>query len=753
MIIRLSPLMMPVLVGVMLSCQADVDRTSGMTDKDQLAGVAEDLWGNPIDLNDYRDGVVTISPFSPATCGYCLLDGHFIEANYHAKTEEMDGRFLYMSLFVPQLDIYTFLKHYRCEHVPTLTYPLSLQKYQETGFPYLMAFRDGRKLFAEVISDYHTDYKDFVQRLWPDHGDDTVTLASPRKLASNSMGDDTTQQVTYVIPDSRSKNLEEERRRYAYREGIKVVLERDLTADDLQGHLAFEGFGYQYDFDIFSGPQTPIRFDSTHVFLGDYTFDRRDVGLVVAFPNPYNREMYVWMRLTEYHTGQMLNQLWCDFAIWRYQSQEQPAERLLDGFFAKQPGNVWEYADSLTIAYTNLAAYCKGGVCPLPPSAFSAYMPHEYHPSEPRWQETDVGQLLGLGERTCRFPSIAAGAEKSVAVAWEEEGDIIVAVLDPDREVRTVAVECGSHDSFNPVLAYNGQSFLVAYLCDKDGWYRLYGRFLDDDRLSPEILISEMGSYDVITPALTSDGDGHITAVWSMWQANSRPAQCRTVDGRTLGSIQPLTVVPGDLEGYINAWYFDLAYDEDGGVVGAWNQHYPAILGVCAGDLTEQATSVTQILGNISRNENGGYPATAFDAQGRQWVVWETFWWDTHKSGRPQQILASYRDTATASWSTPYTVSSGTQTYLNQSPQLVTDQAGTTWVTWSGRFDHRDSTWGIYLSRFTGGSFSEPVLVSRQGDCARAPDIAADSHGRLWLTWHSGIGEAMSVQVLSFRAD
>lgn len=56
-------------------------------DATELEGMAEDLWGNKINLSKYDKGVVLIHPFSPADCGYCLIDGEFVKENYFKNNE------------------------------------------------------------------------------------------------------------------------------------------------------------------------------------------------------------------------------------------------------------------------------------------------------------------------------------------------------------------------------------------------------------------------------------------------------------------------------------------------------------------------------------------------------------------------------------------------------------------------------------------------------------------------------------------
>jgi hypothetical protein len=83
-----------------------------------------------------------IEPFSPANCGYCLFDGEFIKANYFKNNLENGGENFLQCLFNPQLDIYTYKKHYRSK-TPVLTFPPKLHQFHRNGFPFLFALRDG----------------------------------------------------------------------------------------------------------------------------------------------------------------------------------------------------------------------------------------------------------------------------------------------------------------------------------------------------------------------------------------------------------------------------------------------------------------------------------------------------------------------------------------------------------------------------------------------------------------------------------
>jgi len=101
---------------------------------------AEDIWGNEVDLAG-GNGLVVINPFSTSNCGYCLIDGDFVRENYCKRTIKYGGKFYYMCLFNPQIDIYSFMKHYR-KHAPVLNYPPSLHSIHRDSFPMAIVLKN-----------------------------------------------------------------------------------------------------------------------------------------------------------------------------------------------------------------------------------------------------------------------------------------------------------------------------------------------------------------------------------------------------------------------------------------------------------------------------------------------------------------------------------------------------------------------------------------------------------------------------------
>jgi len=135
-------------------------------DDTKLQGIAEDLWGNKIDLKTYRKGLTLIQPFSPANCGYCLFDGEFIEESYFKNNKKFRGFNFYQCLFNPQLDIYSYIKHYHDEATPALTFPPTLHLYHRNGFPFIIAFRNGKCIYSKWLSPYEETFRSLSATFW-----------------------------------------------------------------------------------------------------------------------------------------------------------------------------------------------------------------------------------------------------------------------------------------------------------------------------------------------------------------------------------------------------------------------------------------------------------------------------------------------------------------------------------------------------------------------------------------------------------
>jgi hypothetical protein len=783
-----------------------------------LTGQAEDLWDTPIDLG-HLPGLVLIEPISPSNCGYCLVDGAFIQANYFAPNAAAGGRNFYQCLFNPQRDIQAYLKHLRSAGVPVLTFPPTLHRYHRNGFPFLIAFRDRQAIYQSYSQPYEEKVRELGALFWPGRPVQVV-LTSPSHMAGRFVFENETGIGIIVVPDGDAEALQRWLDRKAQWRGNpgEPKYEGDLTAEDLGKNLYFTGAIDRFRLAALQDPEAPVRIDAVKVQIGPHTFPRSEIALRAAYPNPHNRERYVQLSLQGEGGSNAPGNNWADYAVYAVYAAApratpgapadgramQPPALLLEGLFQTLPGNRWVFADSLCFgpsgaearppaagetAGETAAAPCTGSSCPAPVAWNPEVLQKPAAPQAPATTDLAAtgelaahGLLWTLGTAPARFPALAPGADGSCWVAWEERGDIYLAHLGETAPSADAVAEAGAgtggqagttvpagilavehdpSDSYDPVLAAAGDDMWVFYLNDRDGFYRLRARCLRGGAWSAEQLVSEMGPVDVITPAAAVGPGGGVIVAWSVWKANQRFLEYRAIAGDALGPVAVAAAAPSELEDYTNAWYPSLAFAADGKPWGAWNQHYPASLSVCAGNLVSPAAAVTRVVADHDASENGGYPAAVVDGAGDRWVIWESFGWDV-LSGTAQAILAAHWDTQKGAWGTSQALSTGAQTFFNQTPSAALDAGGVLWVAWSGRdrialdmgaggtnpedkAEH--APWGIYAVRREGDAWSEPMRISPEGTCARAPRVCA-SGADVWIAWHTGVGDAMRIQVL-----
>ncbi len=502
----------------------------------------------------------------------------------------------------------------------------------------------------------------------------------------------------------------------------------------------------RFSLEFLEGNAAPVQITPESVRIGGHEFPKSDVGVAACFPNPCNKERYVVLGLHGSKLKSRVFESWTDYTIYKDGSDGKP-EILLHGFFGKDGAN-WRFSPALALGTAVSRGGCDGSVCPAPSGALDGSGPAVRRIKVSRWTTTPCGKIRTLGASKCRFPAMAVDSDGICWVTWEEDGNILLASVNAPEPQRTVAVERDLSDSYNPIITYDGSRLWVLYLNNRDGFYRLYARFFDGIRLSEPALITELRPLDVITPAVASDGKGNMTVAWTEWKANYRYLRYRTLADGSLGEAHDVAIATSDID-YVNAWYPSLVIGE-GQCWGAWNQHYPAMLGVCSGNLVEEATSVTRIVGNIDGNECGGYPSIVIDKQGRRWVFWESYGWDVLQD-EAQRILGSRSDESSKKWTLPDTLSVESQTALNQTPRAAVDDKGTIWVVWSGRQNDITKPWGIYISSFSGGRWSAPELISQKGVNSRAPNLCIGKGGAVWVTWHAGTGSHMKIKVLQYE--
>jgi hypothetical protein len=654
----------------------------------------------------------------------------------------MGGTYYGMCLFNPQIDIHTFLKHYR-ESFPVLTSPLTLHFYHGNGFPYMLAFKDGGQIVKSGLSPYEDNFQMITKKLWPD-SPQTVRLTSPNHMANYFVYSNKINAGVVVYPDDDPEFFKERTERFKEIEGITIRYESQFTEDDAAKNIHFhQKQTGKLTLNYLTGKDIPIQVDAKTIQFGDFVFPRDEVGVVTHFPNPGNPDRYILLTLKGSKLQGEIRENFVDYLVYR-DGEDGEAEVLLHGFFDKSDKN-WKFSNRLSFRSKSAEAFCRDGICPAPgdPAVAGGRLTGmqedltEQTSDAPLIQATHQNNVWSFGGGGSRFPDVLADLQNVCWVAWEEMGNIYLSSILGAREPEIIPMEAGPSDSFHPVLAMDLDKIWVFYLNDADGFYRVYGRSIQDLVPSDPILISEEQPCDAITPAAAWDEEGKITIAWSDWKANSRYPKYRTLDDRFLGDILPIHIKIPEID-YTNAWCPSLVCDKDGKVHGTWNQHYPLSLGVYAGDLITEASEVSE--------KEGGYPSVAIDNDNKMWVVWETSLWNA-RQGQTQMIQASYYDAERGQWAIPYTVSKNDMGFFNQTPKAAVAPDGRIWVAWSGRKD-TSNPWCVYVSHLENESWSDPQMVSTDKETARAPSISIAPNGGVWTAWHSGTGADMKIHVV-----
>lgn len=737
---------------IMLFIIVSFSSCSGPSNSGDPHGTARDLWGNTINLTDYQNKPLFLHYFSPATCGYCLVEGAFVHQNYDVMARKYGGRFFEVNLFAPQLDIYAYQKNHIHSHASVITWPPSLSEYQTTGYPYMAAFRNGENVYAGVLNPFKAIYDSIAFLCW---NTDSIKVqpTSPLKMAQYFAGENDRLDGITVCPDGDEacmKNYEENQARikklyedngWSYAPDEIARYESDLTDDNLNKSISFSGAFDDFSFKIFDDRRLPFIIGPDSVILGDYIFARDDISFNACCPNPYNPQQYVVFNLhgPDMSRGGFENSV--DFFIY-HRNAAGNKELLLDGFFDKSDSG-WYYSPAMTFGSGSAKNFCRNGICPTPPPV-AEDLPHppDYTIGDAP-MKTSHGALYTLGKKACRFPSIMVDASGTGRIAWEEEGNIMLASIDGDKPVSVQHVQYGASDSYNPVMAESDGLLWVYFLDDRDGFYRVYGRAWDGRSFDDAVLLSDKRPSDAVTLTAADNGIGDIALVWSDWQANFRFLKMRRIHGRVPGKIEPAQAkITSD--GYINAWFPSLVLNADGQIWATWNQHYPATIGVYAGDLINDATTP------LPEDINGGYPCIVTDTDGKPRVFWESYRWRGIDTLEHQSIQTAFYDADVAQWSVPQSINVDTVTTRNQTPSAAVDGTGRIWVVWSG-LPYGSESWAVYIASLEDGHWSEPVAVSAPGENARAPKLCAGKNNDLWIAWHSGIGDDMKIKVLHYQ--
>ncbi len=728
---KLSPFL--TLLILILSCS----NNDQSIEKNNL--VAEDLWGNPIKISEIisNEKPTVIVPISTANCGYCLIDGFYVEKNYLENNHSFGGSSFHQCLFNPQLDIYTFQKHYRWKF-SILTYPPALHQLHMNGFPALLAFQNSKKVI-EVFSNY-TIMDSLSRQLWQNSRQ--VTPTGPFHMAMRFIFENKMQAAVRVYPNEveiPDNIIKQQKKGKSYT--AKNL--NQLTERDLKKHLFFFGdFSFEEIARFFEGQDMRVKFKNGKVQVGNYGFDSDSTGMQLIYPNPFNRSKYLVMKIRQ---GNILKKPanYLDYIFFR--TSGDSTTWLLYGHFDKSDSLHWKFSEGMAFSHLNKKLLCEGK-CEIP----QPRLPARRDTPAIRYSAVNdsFGQIYNFGSANCRFPDLITDPSGNVWASWEEDGDIHLAEITADDKIITRKIENTMADSYTPRLTFAGNKVWIFYLSRREHYYRLYARTFDGLRLSEEFLVSPQEPYDVITPAVVSGPGGkEITVAWSTWLANQRVLYYRRISGNIFSSIKRVDICDSKyIKDYFNAWYPSLSYDDAGNLWAAWNQHYPALYGVFGGKIDRKGTPITRSAKDMEDWEIGGYPCLFSDGE-RKYIVWEGDGWDSYR-GKPQKIKFAAYDEKQEKWSLGEDISMEDQTFLNQTPYGIVGSDNTLWAVYSGRPKGKNTTWGIYLTYNKEGKWSAPVLVSPKDKNARAPKITVDKKDNLWLAWHSGIGLTMKITVL-----
>jgi hypothetical protein len=735
-----------ILTGMMLLC-------TFMNNYAQTDGVktAEDLWGNHIGFDRIiHDPVTTIiQPFSPSNCGYCMVDGWFVEKNYFENNRFKGGVNFTQCLFNPQLDIYAFTRHYRDTLTPVLTYPPELHQYHQDGFPVILAFRDGQqvvKLPEGLLAPYDSSFEQLKMKLW---NDTSIRFkpVSDLHFATRIIYENMNYSAICIVSDgnkaSFDANTENAKRNRCYR--VKYLSQ--VTNEDLVRDIIFEGRFNRDVYGFFTSGNSPLKTEGDSVLcIGDYRLGIDTIGISACIPNPVTPSKYTVIKIRGMKVAKGFFDNSVDYTIYTYDEQSSAPHILLHGFFDKQENGKWLFDNSRCISNLPAGKNCVR-TCSLPVSSNNNEHPVDITGAE--YKMTARGEEYTFGNGSCRFPAVVMDDQGTAWVCWEEKGDILLSSVERKQPV-TVAIEHDATYSYNPVITFAEGKIWVFYLNNRDGFYRVYGRCFDGTGLSAPLLCSDLLPCDAVTPSVAAGKEG-ITLAWTLWKSNFRYPFYREIRNGVPGDVHPIIIAGSDMnDGYINAWYINLTADADGKVWGAWNQHYPAILGVASGNLDGPGISVTGSSPNIYDSENGGYPSPVNDKQGRRWVFWESAAWDVPEGGKQQIMYSAFNDTS-GSWSPSISLPVPEGVYLNQTPRAATLSDGRICVVWSGRT--KEDNWALYLACRENDKWTGPVQLTSGKEPARAPSIIADGNNSAWISWHDGTGDGMKVKIIRLSAN
>ena len=224
------------------------------------------------------------------------------------------------------------------------------------------------------------------------------------------------------------------------------------------------------------------------------------------------------------------------------------------------------------------------------------------------------------------------------------------------------------------------------------------------------------GAHDADAPQVVVDRNGNLTVIWerNAWPKTIIQSVSRAPDGAW---TEPVDI--GEMNQAANSepW---LAVDWEGNNTAVWKQGEVIMSSFrpFAGEWQEPVP--------LSEGESFTTQA-AMDARGDATAVW------MHYDGSHYVVESAYRPEQ-GEWEAATRVSQPGEEAGN--PHVAIDAKGDALVVWTGQYGDQERLRAAYRS--TGGSWSEPVDVSSDGEQIESPRAAVDPDGNAIAVWSGG---------------